>query len=58
MMHLNGTRHIFQAEYKCYGPGAYTIARAPWSKQLTEEEAERFMSIDFIDGQQWLPIWM
>ncbi|KAF2289062.1 hypothetical protein GH714_025554 [Hevea brasiliensis] len=51
------TENIFQAEYKCHGPGAYSANRAEWTKQLTEEEAERFMSIGFIDGQQWLPVW-
>jgi len=52
------TQNMFQAEYKCHGPGADTTGRAEWSKQLTEEEAEQYMSIDFIDGQQWLPVWI
>ncbi|KAJ8767413.1 hypothetical protein K2173_017457 [Erythroxylum novogranatense] len=52
------TDNLFQAEYDCYGPGAETDKRAPWSKQLTEKEAEPFMSVDFIDGKQWLPAWL
>ncbi|XP_065859671.1 probable pectinesterase 67 [Euphorbia lathyris] len=52
------TENIFQAEYKNHGPGAITGGRAEWSKQLTEEEAEKFMSIDFIDGKEWLPVWV
>lgn len=31
---------IYFAEYNSYGPGANTSARAPWVKQLTEEEAK------------------
>ncbi|EEF39358.1 probable pectinesterase 67 [Ricinus communis] len=52
------TENLFQAEYKCHGPGADTTDRVEWAKQLTEAEAEPFMSIDFIDGQQWLPVWL
>ncbi|KAJ6902785.1 pectinesterase 67 [Populus alba x Populus x berolinensis] len=51
------TENLYQAEYKCHGPGADPENRAPWSKQLTEEEAKSFMSIDFIDGKEWLPVW-
>jgi hypothetical protein len=54
---MNGNRNLYQAEYKCHGPGADPENRAPWSKQLTEEEAKSFMSIDFIDGKEWLPVW-
>ncbi|KAF4354317.1 hypothetical protein G4B88_007446 [Cannabis sativa] len=47
-----------KAEFKTHGPGADTEYRAPWSKQLTEEEVGPFMSIDFIDGTEWLPVWL
>lgn len=53
----NGIRHIFQAEYKCHGPGSDTFNRAPWSKQLNDQEAEKLISVDFIDGTHWLPAW-
>ncbi|KAK1592805.1 hypothetical protein Q3G72_030653 [Acer saccharum] len=52
------TENLFQAEYKCHGPGAETMNRVPWSKQLTEEEAENFLSINFIDGKNWLPAYI
>ncbi|KAJ6322227.1 hypothetical protein OIU77_012156 [Salix suchowensis] len=55
--YAGNTENLFQAEYKCHGPGADSENRAPWSKQLTEEEAQTFMSIDFIDGKEWLPVW-
>ncbi|CAL1397437.1 unnamed protein product [Linum trigynum] len=53
-----GTENLFEAEYHCFGPGAEKEKRAPWAKQLTEKEAQEFMSIDFIDGTQWLPVWL
>ncbi|TXG71610.1 hypothetical protein EZV62_000189 [Acer yangbiense] len=52
------TENLFQAEYKCHGPGAETMNRVPWSKQLTEEEADNFLSINFIDGKNWLPAYI
>ncbi|KAK9287880.1 hypothetical protein L1049_016322 [Liquidambar formosana] len=52
------TENIYQAEYKCHGPGSDTDHRAPWSRQLTEEEVAPFLSIDFIDGKEWLPVWL
>ncbi|CAN0838839.1 Probable pectinesterase 67 [Linum grandiflorum] len=51
------TKELFQAEYKCHGPGAELDERVPWAKQLNEKEAEEFMSIDFVDGKEWLPVW-
>ncbi|KAF4358908.1 hypothetical protein G4B88_018146 [Cannabis sativa] len=52
------SRTIVPQEFKTHGPGADTEYRAPWSKQLTEEEVGPFMSIDFIDGTEWLPVWL
>lgn len=51
------TQNLYQAEYKCHGPGAESDMRAPWAKQLSDEEVAPFLSIDFIDGTQWLPVW-
>lgn len=51
-------RNLYHAEYKCKGPGAETGRRAEWAKQLTEKEAAQFLSIDFINGQEWLPVWL
>ncbi|KAH7844175.1 hypothetical protein Vadar_025171 [Vaccinium darrowii] len=52
------TKNLYQAEYDCHGPGSNTSSRAPWSKQLKEEEAAPFMSVDFINGKDWLPAWL
>lgn len=51
------TQNLWHAEYKCHGPGSDSAHRAPWSRQLTEEEAAPFMAIDFIDGKEWLPVY-
>ncbi|XP_057957353.1 probable pectinesterase 67 [Malania oleifera] len=52
------TKNMFHAEYACHGPGAASEARALWSRQLTKEEAAPFLSVDFIDGKEWLPAWL
>ena len=52
------TENLYHAEYKCHGPGAQTEGRAPWSRQLSDEEAAPFISIDYIDGKNWLPAWL
>ncbi|XP_047333100.1 probable pectinesterase 67 [Impatiens glandulifera] len=52
------TENLFQAEYKCHGPGANISSRAAWSKQLTDAEANLLTSIDFINGKDWLPAWL
>ncbi|KAF9623090.1 hypothetical protein IFM89_036534 [Coptis chinensis] len=52
----NGTtKNIYHAEYKCHGPGSIPNDRAPWALQLSEKQVAPFMSIDFIDGKEWLP---
>ncbi|CBI22874.3 hypothetical protein VitviT2T_006127 [Vitis vinifera] len=56
--YTGSTENLFQAEYKCYGPGAETENRASWSLQLTDEEAAPYLSVDFVDGQKWLPAWL
>ncbi|KAL7096866.1 hypothetical protein ACP275_10G107400 [Erythranthe tilingii] len=43
-------------EYKCSGPGSNTTGRVNWSKNLTDEEAGRFISLDFIDASEWLDL--
>ncbi|EEF30860.1 Pectinesterase-2 precursor, putative [Ricinus communis] len=45
---------VFYGQYKCSGPGAQFGGRVSWSRELTEQEAKPFVSIDFIDGQDWL----
>ncbi|KAK4840161.1 hypothetical protein QYF36_001326 [Acer negundo] len=46
---------VFYGQYKCSGPGAEYGGRVPWSRELTQEEANPFISLDFIDGYRWLP---
>lgn len=50
--------NIYHAEFHCHGPGYEPEKRAHWARQLTEEEAAPFMSIDYIDGTKWLPVWL
>ncbi|KAK9086277.1 hypothetical protein Syun_028671 [Stephania yunnanensis] len=49
------TSNLYQAEYNCHGPGSATEGRAKWARQLTKEEASPFLSIDYINGKEWLP---
>ncbi|KAL8047514.1 hypothetical protein ABFX02_07G005200 [Erythranthe guttata] len=51
------TDNLYKAEYKCHGPGSGPNNRVHWSKQLTDEDAAPFLSIDFIKGKEWLPAW-
>ncbi|KAG5415896.1 hypothetical protein IGI04_003463 [Brassica rapa subsp. trilocularis] len=32
------------------------VRRSDWAKELTKQEDESFLSIDFIDGTYWLPV--
>ncbi|CAN1122153.1 Probable pectinesterase 53 [Linum perenne] len=45
---------VFYGQYKCWGPGANFGGRVPWSRELTDAEAEPFVSLGFIDGHEWL----
>ncbi|KAJ0979949.1 hypothetical protein J5N97_015423 [Dioscorea zingiberensis] len=47
--------HIIYGEHKCSGPGATRHGRVPWSRQLSDEEAAPFLTIDYISGKEWLP---
>ncbi|XP_012849442.1 PREDICTED: probable pectinesterase 53 [Erythranthe guttata] len=49
-------RTVTFEEYQCCGPGSNTAGRVKWSKILTDEEAGRFTSLDFIDASQWLDL--
>ncbi|KAM7278616.1 hypothetical protein ACFE04_005750 [Oxalis oulophora] len=52
------TENLYHAEYDCHGPGAEFSNRTQWARQLTKADAERFTTIDFIDGKNWLPAWI
>ncbi|KOM53043.1 hypothetical protein LR48_Vigan09g170200 [Vigna angularis] len=56
--HDGSTENIVHAEYNTRGPGSVKDGRAPWSLQLTKQEVEPFLSIDYIDGKNWLPVWL
>ncbi|CAL4909182.1 unnamed protein product [Urochloa decumbens] len=45
---------VFYGQYKCTGPGANYAGRVQWSRELTDEEAKPFISLDFIDGLEWI----
>ena len=45
---------IYYGEYKCSGPGSNFSGRAPWARNLTDEEAQPFIEIHFIEGETWL----
>ncbi|MCO5614159.1 hypothetical protein L7F22_068440 [Adiantum nelumboides] len=47
-------RTVFYAEYECSGPGANNNTRVPWARQLTAQEAQPFLSVDFVNGNTWL----
>ncbi|THU45573.1 hypothetical protein C4D60_Mb02t19410 [Musa balbisiana] len=51
------TDNLLYGEYDCHGPGSNSTLRVPWSKQLNEEEASPLITIDFIDGKEWLPVY-
>ncbi|KAL1545339.1 putative pectinesterase 67 [Salvia divinorum] len=50
--------NLLLAEYNCHGPGSSSSNRTEWSKQLSYEEALRFITVDFINGKDWLPAWL
>ncbi|KAE9613994.1 hypothetical protein Lal_00016474 [Lupinus albus] len=45
---------VFYGQYKCTGPGAKFAGRVSWSRELTDEEAKPFISINYIDGSEWI----
>ncbi|XAR67062.1 Pectinesterase [Bertholletia excelsa] len=47
---------VFYGQYKCTGPGASFAGRVPWSRELTYEEAKPFISLNFIDGSEWIKL--
>ncbi|KAK9665144.1 hypothetical protein RND81_14G093300 [Saponaria officinalis] len=52
------TAHLYHAEYQNHGPGSTRSDRAGWSIEASAEAAAQLLSIDFIDGKQWLPAWL
>ncbi|KAK9724954.1 hypothetical protein RND81_05G111100 [Saponaria officinalis] len=52
------TDNLYFAEYMNNGPGSTRSDRVAWSIEATDEAAALLLSIDFIDGKQWLPAWL
>lgn len=52
-----GAPLAYYAEFHSTGPGANPAARVPWSHQLTEKEAARYMPKMFLAGKDhWDPV--
>lgn len=47
-------RTAYYGQYKCSGPGATELGRVAWSHELSDAEAAPFLSLSFIDGQDWV----
>ncbi|KAE8713117.1 putative pectinesterase 8 [Hibiscus syriacus] len=45
---------IFYGEYNCTGAGANMSGRAPYVQRLNDTQASLFLTMSFIDGDQWL----
>ncbi|XP_039034117.1 pectinesterase PPME1-like [Hibiscus syriacus] len=45
---------VYYGEYKCTGVGASSSGREPFTKQLTEKEAEPFLLLDYVAATKWL----
>ena len=43
------------AEFNCTGPGADVTNRVPWSRRFSQNDAAKYLTIDFINGKEWLP---
>ncbi|KAJ7559490.1 hypothetical protein O6H91_04G087300 [Diphasiastrum complanatum] len=47
---------VFYGQYKCSGPGSNTQDWVPWSHVLSNDEAQQYQSLNFIDGTEWLKV--
>lgn len=45
---------VYYGQYKCYGAGADESQRVGWSHGLSDQEAQPYLTTNFIDGSQWL----
>ncbi|KAL2620249.1 hypothetical protein R1flu_000454 [Riccia fluitans] len=46
---------VFYGEYKCFGPGANRKGREVWCYELSDKQVKPFLTVDWIDGKDWLP---
>ncbi|EEF32171.1 putative pectinesterase 63 [Ricinus communis] len=52
--HPERERTVSFAEYKSTGPGYKPNERVKYSKQLTDTEAKKYISLGYIEGSTWL----
>ncbi|KAL5548612.1 hypothetical protein UlMin_003843 [Ulmus minor] len=52
--HPSRQKTVEFGEYRCRGAGAATKGRVSWLKSFSDKNVELFLSMKFIDGQQWL----
>ncbi|GLT54866.1 hypothetical protein SLA2020_280280 [Shorea laevis] len=45
---------VYYGEYKCSGPGSILSNRVSYAKRLSDAEAQRFLTLRFIQGSSWL----
>ncbi|KAG0592392.1 hypothetical protein KC19_1G248400 [Ceratodon purpureus] len=45
---------IFFGQYNCFGPGSAQARRVSWAHELSFVEAQPFLSLAFVDGEQWV----
>ncbi|XP_049375953.1 probable pectinesterase 15 [Solanum verrucosum] len=50
----NKDQTVLFGEYDCFGPGANYTDRVSYAKQLKQNEANQYMDISFVDGEQWI----
>jgi len=53
--YTGSTDKVMLAEFNCTGPGSDAAKRVPWSRRFTMNEATKYLSVDFINGKDWLP---
>ncbi|TVU28049.1 hypothetical protein EJB05_19556, partial [Eragrostis curvula] len=45
---------VFFGEYRCYGVGSKTDGRVKYAKQLDDSEAQQYMGLSYVDGENWI----
>ncbi|OEL18187.1 putative pectinesterase 67 [Dichanthelium oligosanthes] len=53
--YTGSTEKVMLAEVNCTGPGSDAAKRVPWSRRFTVNEASKYLTVDFINGKEWLP---
>ncbi|CAL4956354.1 unnamed protein product [Urochloa decumbens] len=53
--YTGGTENVMLAEFNCTGPGSDAAKRVSWSRRFTMNEADKYLTVDFINGKEWLP---